>query len=111
MSRAEGKQVEKIPGVVRVIPDRVAHQTTDRGAVFIGATAIWNGSGTGGLPGTKGEGVVVGILDSGVNMDHPSFAETGGDGYTHINPNGSGVLAGAIRAIRTTTLPMSAMTS
>jgi uncharacterized repeat protein (TIGR01451 family) len=38
--------------------------------------------------GTMGEGMVVGILDTGINMDHPSFADIGGDGYNHTNPRG-----------------------
>lgn len=40
------------------------------------------------LDGTMGEGVVVGIVDTGINMDHPSFADIGGDGYDHTNPRG-----------------------
>jgi subtilisin family serine protease len=37
---------------------------------------------------TKGEGVVVGIIDTGINHDHPSFAATSPDGYVHTNPRG-----------------------
>lgn len=40
------------------------------------------------LNGSMGEGVVVGIVDTGINMDHPSFADIGGDGYDHTNPRG-----------------------
>jgi len=94
ITRAEGRLVETIPGVVRVVPDHVARLHTDRGPRWIGANEIWDGTATGGLPGTLGEGVVVGIIDSGVNMDHQSFAATGGDGYTHTNPNGAGVYMG-----------------
>ena len=38
--------------------------------------------------GTMGEGIVVGIIDTGINIDHPSFADIGGDGYNHTNPRG-----------------------
>ncbi|HYF62795.1 MAG TPA: S8 family serine peptidase, partial [Herpetosiphonaceae bacterium] len=38
------------------------------------------------VTGLKGEGMVVGIIDTGINHDHPSFAATGADGYTHVNP-------------------------
>ncbi len=94
MSRAEGKLIESLPGVVRVVPDSVEYLHTDRGPTWIGAPGIWDGVNTGGLPGTKGEGIVVGVIDTGVNMDHPSFAATGGDGFTHTNPNGSGIFLG-----------------
>ncbi len=40
------------------------------------------------LSGSMGEGVVVGIVDTGINIDHPSFADIGGDGYDHTNPRG-----------------------
>jgi subtilisin family serine protease len=33
--------------------------------------------------GTKGEGVLAGILDSGINFDHPSFSDTPEDGYVY----------------------------
>ncbi|MGI9285797.1 MAG: S8 family serine peptidase, partial [Pseudomonadales bacterium] len=58
------------------------------GPKFIGARTIWKGNNPFGLPGTKGEGAVIAVLDSGINSDHPSFAEVGGDGYKHTNPLG-----------------------
>ncbi len=33
---------------------------------------------------------MIGVLDRGINSDHPSFADIGGDGYDHTNPLGSG---------------------
>ncbi len=67
---------------------------TDVGPTLIGAPGIWAGSTTNGLPGTYGEGVVVGIIDSGVNFRHPSFAAVSEPGtpseYTHVNPLGDG---------------------
>ncbi len=42
------------------------------------------------LAGTMGEGVVVGVLDTGINAGHPSFAAVAGDGYQHVNPLGAG---------------------
>lgn len=57
---------------------------------FIGADTIWNGSATGGVM-TQGEGIVVGIIDTGINWQSPSFAATAaGDGYSHTNPLGAG---------------------
>jgi uncharacterized membrane protein/subtilisin family serine protease len=44
--------------------------------------------------GTMGEGIIVGIIDTGINSGHPSFAAVGGDGYAHTNPYGSGNYVG-----------------
>jgi subtilisin family serine protease len=44
--------------------------------------------------GHRGEGIIVGMLDTGVNPVHPSFAAVDGDGYEHENPYGSGNFVG-----------------
>ncbi len=62
---------------------------TDRGPEFIGAKKVWAGNAYTNLP-YKGEGIVVGMLDSGVNTDHPSFAGLGSDGFAPLNPLGAG---------------------
>lgn len=84
----EAETVRGIAGVIHIERNVVEHLATDVGPTLIGAPAIWQGTGTGGLPGTRGEGVVAGIIDTGINMDHPSFAAVGGDGYQHTNPRG-----------------------
>lgn len=94
LSPAEAAQVAKLPGVTTVERDVVLPIDTDYGPTWIGAPAIWGGTATGGLPGTKGEGVIIGVLDTGINMDHPSFAKVGGDGFVHTNPFGSGNFKG-----------------
>jgi subtilisin family serine protease len=63
---------------------------TDRGPVLIGAPKVWDGTAFSGVAQTFGEGIVIGIIDSGINTDHPSFAEISGDGYVHTNPRGDG---------------------
>ena len=85
MSHSEALEVAKLSDLV-VFPDYWVHQHTDVGPTWIGAGSIWDGSATGGAPGTQGEGMVIGIIDGGTNYSHPSFFETAGDGFTHTNP-------------------------
>jgi len=89
LTAAEALAISKMKGVVDVQRETIEHPLTDAGPEWIGAPGIWNGAATGGA-GTMGEGVVVAILDTGINSDHPSFADIGGDGYDHTNPLGAG---------------------
>lgn len=86
LSAAEAGRVASLAGVSRVVADRNLQLLTDNGPSWIGAPSVWGGSGGGAA--TKGEGLVAGIIDSGINHDHPSFAAVGGDGYQHSNPKG-----------------------
>lgn len=89
LTDAEAARVAALPGVKRVQKEFVRQPATDAGPAWIGAPSIWDGSQTGGVRGTKGEGIVAGIIDTGINHDHPSFADVGGDGYNHRNPRGT----------------------
>ncbi len=94
LTTEEAEALSKLPGVVRVQRGSRLRIASDAGPAWIGATGIWDGSGTGGLPGTQGEGIVIGVLDTGIALDHASFADVGGDGYNHVNPRGSGNYVG-----------------
>ncbi len=87
MTPAEAALVGGMDGVTLVVRETMEMPLTDTGPTFIGAPGIWDGSSTG-LPGTYGEGIIVGVIDTGINVvdDHPSFWEVGGDGYVHTNP-------------------------
>jgi hypothetical protein len=87
MSQAEAQQVASLPGVLSVRPDIVREMETDEGPEHIGAATIWSGETITGLN-TEGEGIVIGMIDSGINHAHPSFAATDEAGYTHTNPYG-----------------------
>ncbi|GLS24965.1 S8 family serine peptidase [Marinibactrum halimedae] len=98
LTASEAKQLQSHPDVLSIEEERWEVPLTDAGPAWIGADYIWNG-GVGDyfsypwcykFEGSQGEDMVVAILDSGINSDHPSFADIGGDGYDHTNPLGSG---------------------
>ncbi len=71
---------------------------TDNGPIFIGAPAIWNGDTSSGVA-TRGEGIVVGIIDTGINWESPAYAAISPiDGYVHQNPRGTGNYLGLCQA-------------
>lgn len=101
LSEKDAATARGVAGVARVVRDSAHRYETDRGPALIGAPSIWDGTATG--VGAQGEGMVVGIMDSGINQGHPSFAEIGDDGYgasgeyAATNPFGAGNFAGGDR--------------
>jgi len=95
MTEAEAAIIRTIPGVKRVQKEVIRHTTTDRGPSWIKADQIWAGGGTPAITGNKGTGVIIGVIDTGINYLHPSFAASGTAGatfnetFTITNPKGS----------------------
>ncbi|MEO8957452.1 MAG: S8 family serine peptidase, partial [Rudaea sp.] len=89
LTQKQAAAIARLPQVTFVQRSGLRPLLTDRGPEFIGAKTVWDGGSHSGVP-YEGEGIVVGMLDTGVNTDHPSFAATGGDGYTATNPLGDG---------------------
>lgn len=89
LTEEEAKTIASMPGVKSIEKERFEQPTTDAGPAWIGAKNFWNLDSRG-LKGNMGEGIVVAVLDTGINHDHASFADIGGDGYDHTNPLGSG---------------------
>jgi subtilisin family serine protease len=87
LTQPDADRLAQLPGVESVQRERISHTHTDAGPQWIGADQLWSGQ-VAGVAATKGEGVVVGVIDTGINPSHPSFASTGGDGYAHTNPRG-----------------------
>ncbi|WP_372871663.1 S8 family serine peptidase [Shewanella sp.] len=93
LTQDEAKRMSEIAGVASVRRAKTYELLSDAGPQLIQADKIWQGTVTQSIP-YQGEGVIVGIVDTGVNTDHPSFADVGGDGYDHVNPWGAGSYVG-----------------
>ena len=74
LTEAEARRVAQLPDVVSVTREQVYSLDTYRGPEFINAHLIWNGSATPSNIAYEGEGMIAGVLDTGFNSDHPSFA-------------------------------------
>ncbi len=85
LTGAEAAQLASFPGILSVQREQEYELLTDAGPTWIDAPAIWEGSAA---IKNKGEGIIIGVIDTGINIDHPSFADVGGDGYDHTNPLG-----------------------
>ncbi len=73
LTKAEAKQMAKQPGVAMVLKDELRQKTTDNSPIFLGLThpaGPW-------AKGYTGEDVVVGVIDTGIWPEHPSFADDG----------------------------------
>ena len=93
LTAGEAEQLRKLPGVTFVQRDWERELHTDAGPAWVGADSVW--SGLPGLSPTKGEGIIVGIIDTGINPSNPSFADIGPvDGHDHSNPWGAGTYVG-----------------
>ena len=89
LTASEAASLASSPMVKSVRKDTRQRLETDAGPHWIGAAEIW--SGQSGFAANRGEGMVIGIIDSGINWDHPSFDDPAADGYHHVNPHGSGL--------------------
>nr|MBP6626228.1 S8 family serine peptidase [Arenimonas sp.] len=75
LTAAEANVMASLPGVRSVAPEFKRYLQTDRGPQWIKADLVWSGAATG--TANRGEGVVVGVIDTGINRTHVSFAGTG----------------------------------
>lgn len=95
----DADKISRMPEVLLVEGYRELPLDTDVGPTLIGATALWNGSYTNATGAFQGEGMVVGIIDSGINFGSPSFAPVDPiDAYAHVNPLGAGNYLGTCAA-------------
>ena len=71
LTDSEAASLRGRPGVKSVRRDEVAWPVTDTGPIWIGADQLW------GAGGYTGQGVVVGVIDTGIRSTHVSFAHAG----------------------------------
>lgn len=90
LSASEAELLRANPDVSLLEPEVELPLDTDAGPALIGAPTIWDGSNVPGNLATRGEGVVIGTIDSGLNIASEAFAATDAGGYTHVNPLGAG---------------------
>lgn len=70
----KAKDLLRVPGVVAVMYDSVQHPTANDSPNFVGAPGVWS---TLGGESHAGQGVKVGILDTGIWPEHPMLADPG----------------------------------
>ncbi len=73
LTEDQAKEVEAQDGVTKVMKDEMRYADTDSSPAFLGLT----GPASAWQTGYDGEGVVVGVIDSGIWPEHPSFADDG----------------------------------
>src|SRR5918996_645980 len=73
LSQAQAEQLAARKDVLLVLPDELHQAQTDSSPQFLGLT----GSGGAHSSGVRGQGVVVGVIDTGIWPEHPSFADDG----------------------------------
>ncbi|QDP00766.1 S8 family serine peptidase [Thalassotalea sp. PS06] len=91
LTQQEAMRLAKVPGIKHITRSKVYQLQTSGTVGQTGADQIWQNPVHGD---NMGEGMVVGIIDTGINTDHPSFAAVGGDGYVHTNPLGNSIYLG-----------------
>lgn len=84
----EAERLRELPGVRTVYREHLYRLEFSAGSRLIGAPQIHQGGA--GLPAAKGEGIVVGIIDSGINWNHRAFSANTAhtDGFVFQNPRG-----------------------
>jgi subtilisin family serine protease len=76
-------RLARVANVQAVLPDELQEIDTYRSPEFIGAPTTWEQLGG---QTSAGEGVVVGILDSGIWPEHPSFSDPDPQGNPYPEP-------------------------
>ena len=82
LTESQASQLALQKGVTSVRKDEMRYKTTDSSPTFLGLTD----AGGAYAKGYTGEDVVVGVIDSGIWPEHPSFADDGSYGPSPVGP-------------------------
>jgi subtilisin family serine protease len=80
---SEVNRLKDLPNVEAVYPDALHHPDTDNSPQFIGAPTVWTALGG---QESSGEGVIVGVIDTGIWPEHPSFSDPDPSGKAYTAP-------------------------
>ena len=81
LSAEQARDMANQKGVLLVLEDQMRYPDTDSSPAFIGLTK----KGEAWMSGVTGEDVVVGVIDTGIWPEHPSFADDGSYGPSPIS--------------------------
>ena len=84
LTEKEADRVAQLPHVAHIKVSEKHELQTYAGPEWIGAGKAWEG--TAHHVATKGENIIVGIMDTGINPFNASFSDTPADGYEYSNP-------------------------
>lgn len=85
LSRAEAARLAAVPGVRSVTRETIHYPLNDAGHLWIGADRFWAGAGFTGA--NRGEGMVLGVVDTGINWESPAFQQFNNvDGHIIAHP-------------------------
>ncbi|MEE4638068.1 MAG: S8 family serine peptidase, partial [Wenzhouxiangella sp.] len=89
ISGADAQRLRELPGVRSIQRERLYRLQLSDGPALIGARTLAEGVSQ--LPPVRGEGTVVGIIDSGINWNHRAFSANPAfsGGYEYNNPYGA----------------------
>ncbi len=91
MTQEEAKRLSKLSEVAYISRDVNHELLMDVAPERTNTPNVWADTSVPSQPnGIKGEGMLIGVIDTGISSQHPSFAATGDDGYTVQNPLGTG---------------------